>query len=141
MVKDAEGNEVQVTIDPSGIAAESESPVGDVNEDGVFNSLDLVQLLQAGKYGTGQPATYAQGDFDGNGGSIGTIWSMPCNRAATRAASMPVSTQRAAVVNDAQTSIGPRGSYRAMTHKPPSAGRPRLLINDLIFTGTVINGL
>lgn len=40
--------------------------VGDVNFDGEFNSSDLVASLTAGKYETGDAATYSQGDFNGD---------------------------------------------------------------------------
>ena len=117
VVKDVEGNEVRLTIDPSRIVAESVSPVGDVNEDGVFNSLDLVQLLQAGKYGTGQPATYAQGDFDG-GGLVRPVRSglCPARRAVTRAAPMPVSPEGRRCRNDAQNLHCPNGTQGDSTN-------------------------
>ena len=38
---------------------------GDANEDREFNSGDIVQVLGAGRYETGEPATWAQGDWDG----------------------------------------------------------------------------
>ena len=41
--------------------------VGDVNVDGRFDTNDIVGLLQAGKYLTGQPATWHEGDFSGDG--------------------------------------------------------------------------
>jgi len=40
---------------------------GDANFDGVFNQLDIVQVLQEGKYNTGQYATWRQGDWDRDG--------------------------------------------------------------------------
>jgi hypothetical protein len=40
---------------------------GDSNRDGLFNQLDLVQVLQAGRYDTGQFATWQQGDWNGDG--------------------------------------------------------------------------
>jgi hypothetical protein len=40
---------------------------GDANLDNQFNQVDLILMLQAGTYVTGQPATWSQGDFDGNG--------------------------------------------------------------------------
>lgn len=40
---------------------------GDSNEDGQFNQLDIVRVLQAGKYGTGQPASWSEGDWNGDG--------------------------------------------------------------------------
>ena len=38
---------------------------GDANQDLTFDQLDLMQALQAGKYLTGQPATWAEGDWNG----------------------------------------------------------------------------
>ena len=40
---------------------------GDANEDGVFDQLDVAQVLDFGTYMTGQPATWAQGDWTGDG--------------------------------------------------------------------------
>jgi hypothetical protein len=40
---------------------------GDANCDGEFNSTDLIRVFQAGKYETGNPAVWSQGDWDGNG--------------------------------------------------------------------------
>ena len=44
-----------------------ERVVGDSNEDGLFNQLDIVAVLSGGKYNTGQPATWTQGDWNGDG--------------------------------------------------------------------------
>lgn len=43
--------------------------VGDANEDGVFDSSDLVQIFQAGEYEDEKPANsiYAEGDWNGDG--------------------------------------------------------------------------
>ena len=41
--------------------------IGDSNLDGEFNSGDLVQVFTAGRFETGQSATWEQGDWDGNG--------------------------------------------------------------------------
>jgi hypothetical protein len=41
--------------------------VGDSNGDGLFDQKDIVQILQAGKYNTGQPATFGEGDWTGDG--------------------------------------------------------------------------
>ena len=43
--------------------------VGDVNDDGVFNSSDLVQVFQAGEYEDGilRNSTYEEGDWNGDG--------------------------------------------------------------------------
>ena len=40
---------------------------GDANEDLVFNQLDIAQLLAAGKYLTGQSATWREGDWNEDG--------------------------------------------------------------------------
>lgn len=40
---------------------------GDANLDGLFNSTDLTQVFQAGKYETGQAANWSQGDYNGDG--------------------------------------------------------------------------
>ncbi len=40
---------------------------GDANLDGVFNSMDLVQVLQAGKYETSQAAEWSDGDWNCDG--------------------------------------------------------------------------
>ena len=40
---------------------------GDANGSGQFDQLDIVRLLQSGKYRTGQPASWEQGDFTGDG--------------------------------------------------------------------------
>jgi hypothetical protein len=41
---------------------------GDANVDGSFDHLDLIQVLQAGKYLSGEPATWGEGDWDGGPG-------------------------------------------------------------------------
>jgi hypothetical protein len=38
---------------------------GDANQDLQFNQFDLIQVLQAAKYLTGQPATWGEGDWNG----------------------------------------------------------------------------
>ena len=38
---------------------------GDANQDLSFDHLDIVQVLQAAKYLTGEPATWGEGDWDG----------------------------------------------------------------------------
>ena len=40
---------------------------GDANRDGMFNQLDIVQILQSAKYQTSQPATWTDGDFNRDG--------------------------------------------------------------------------
>ena len=40
--------------------------VGDTNLDGEFNSGDLVQVFVAGKYETGETATWGEGDWTGD---------------------------------------------------------------------------
>ena len=51
----AETNQVGVT----------ELQPGDANQDRQFDQLDLVQVLQAGKYLTAEPATWGEGDWNG----------------------------------------------------------------------------
>lgn len=41
--------------------------LGDSNGDGLFNQLDIVQILQAAKYLTGEAATFGEGDWSGDG--------------------------------------------------------------------------
>ena len=40
---------------------------GDANEDGHFNTADIGQVILSNKYGTGKPADWSQGDFNGDG--------------------------------------------------------------------------
>ena len=40
---------------------------GDVTGDGIFNQIDLIQLLNNGHYLAGGPSNFWQGDFDGDG--------------------------------------------------------------------------
>jgi hypothetical protein len=40
---------------------------GDANRDGAFDHEDLVQVLQAGKYRTEDPAVWSEGDWNGDG--------------------------------------------------------------------------
>ena len=40
---------------------------GDANRDGRFDQLDIIQVLEAGKYNTGEPADFSQGDFNRDG--------------------------------------------------------------------------
>ena len=41
--------------------------VGDANQNGSFDQADVIQVLHAGKYLTGEPATFAEGDWNGDG--------------------------------------------------------------------------
>ena len=41
--------------------------VGDANGDGSFDSADVTQFLQTGKYMTGQSASWSEGDWTGDG--------------------------------------------------------------------------
>ena len=53
--------------------ADSQLMAGDANQDLAFDQLDIVSVSQAGKYLTGQPATWSQGDWNGApGGSPGS---------------------------------------------------------------------
>ncbi len=49
-----------------GTAGEPLQP-GDANGDGRFDQLDIVQVLQAGKLATSEPATWAEGDWNADG--------------------------------------------------------------------------
>jgi hypothetical protein len=40
---------------------------GDANQDGLFGQSDLMQVLQAGKYLTGEQAEWSEGDWNGDG--------------------------------------------------------------------------
>jgi hypothetical protein len=40
---------------------------GDANLDGQFNQLDIVRVLQSGKYRSAEPAVWAEGDWTGDG--------------------------------------------------------------------------
>lgn len=40
---------------------------GDSTQDGVFDRWDIVHVMQAAKYETGEPADWSEGDWDGNG--------------------------------------------------------------------------
>jgi hypothetical protein len=51
---------------PGGNAPAAPLP-GDANQDGRFNQLDIVAVLQANKYLSGQPATWTEGDWSGDG--------------------------------------------------------------------------
>lgn len=43
------------------------TPVGDANRDDFFNRLDILQVLQSGKYKTDQQADWSEGDWNGDG--------------------------------------------------------------------------
>ena len=49
------------------VKAPAEYAPGDANEDGEFNSIDIILVLGAGKYETGEPASWAEGDWNGDG--------------------------------------------------------------------------
>ena len=40
--------------------------MGDANHDGIFDSSDLVQIMSAGKYETGELASWEEGDWNGD---------------------------------------------------------------------------
>ena len=61
---------------PSSWTAQSASPgsvdfvsrlTGDANGDGLFDELDLAEVVQGGKYQTGQPASFREGDWNEDG--------------------------------------------------------------------------
>jgi hypothetical protein len=41
--------------------------IGDANQDGRFDSSDLLQVLLAGKFMTSQSAAWSEGDWNGDG--------------------------------------------------------------------------
>jgi hypothetical protein len=41
--------------------------LGDSNGDGQFDNLDIVHVLEAGKYKSGQQATFSEGDWNSDG--------------------------------------------------------------------------
>ena len=51
----------------SGASVQWVNGAGDANQDSSFDQRDLVAVLQAGRYLTGQPATWRQGDWNGDG--------------------------------------------------------------------------
>jgi hypothetical protein len=48
-------------------AASWTNGAGDANQDGRFDQIDVIAVLQAAKYRTGQSATWSQGDWNGDG--------------------------------------------------------------------------
>jgi hypothetical protein len=46
--------------------SESGYVVGDANRDGAFDQLDIQSVLQAGKYATGEPADWSEGNWNGD---------------------------------------------------------------------------
>lgn len=61
-----------------GSPGSGDAVIGDVTQDGVFDSTDLLEALKAGKYEDGIPgnATFAEGDFNGDGdfNSADLVW-------------------------------------------------------------------
>ena len=51
----------------SGISESIPSFAGDANHDGRFDQSDLVEVFQAGKYDSAQPAEWSEGDWNGDG--------------------------------------------------------------------------
>jgi hypothetical protein len=64
---DDQYEDVQSALVADSLADNITFPPGDANLDGRFDQQDLIQVFQAGKYETGQPATLSEGDFDGDG--------------------------------------------------------------------------
>jgi hypothetical protein len=67
---DAQGSGIQDLQGNALLAGASDrwiNGAGDANMDRQFNQLDLVLVLRAMKYLTGQPATWSQGDWNGDG--------------------------------------------------------------------------
>lgn len=48
-------------------AFEFQSGAGDANRDGRFDVFDLLQIIVAGKFNTGEPAVWEEGDWNGDG--------------------------------------------------------------------------
>ena len=66
------GRVTRPEVSGDGDVTTTELVPGDANQDLVFDQFDLIQVLQAGKYLTGQVATWGQGDWNGApGGSLG----------------------------------------------------------------------
>ena len=61
-IVDAQG----MPLDTGGVIGWGMRP-GDANRDRQFDQIDIVNVLQAGKYLTGGPASWAQGDWTGDG--------------------------------------------------------------------------
>ena len=61
-IVDAQG----MPLDSGGVIGWGMRP-GDANGDRQFDQFDIVNVLQAGKYLTGEPANWAQGDWTGDG--------------------------------------------------------------------------
>ena len=65
---DLDLNGVVDAADRLALVALAEKPIGDANFDGVFDSSDLVQIMQHGGFERSEAdATWATGDFDGDG--------------------------------------------------------------------------
>ena len=63
------GDVVATTVDIGVASTVDEGPApmyGDANSDGVFDQLDLLQVLREGKYNTGEIANWSQGDWNGD---------------------------------------------------------------------------
>ena len=54
-------------LDCHGLVGADACIPGDADLDGVFSQSDIVQVLQAGKYLTGQPTVWQEGDWTGDG--------------------------------------------------------------------------
>lgn len=67
-----EALENRFMLSASSLAPVPELLAGDANQDLAFDQLDLLQVLQAGKYLSGEAATWAEGDWNGApGGRVG----------------------------------------------------------------------
>ncbi len=106
-------------------SAASATVTGDVNDDGQFNSTDLVIVFQAGKYEDGiiANATYAEGDWNGDGDFTsadlikafqeGTYVSSSVPRAARGEEEPSATAPHLAKLVDAALAVAPRGVAEA----------------------------
>ena len=80
---------------------------GDANEDFSFDEADLVQVQQAGKYLTGEPATWGEGDWNGApGGSPGNP---PVGDGTFNQLDIVAAQQAAIYLTGAYAVVGPNG--------------------------------
>jgi hypothetical protein len=66
-ILDIKGNQANSAPPRAAAFAVLAVPLGDANLDGVFDRLDLVEVLQGGKYLTRQDAVWGEGDWNADG--------------------------------------------------------------------------